>query len=62
MNGAPGELAGVPGTTLAMKPLRYMNQVQKGNVENPNAWDAVGSSLVGFILRFLVFAPLVCDF
>lgn len=24
-----------------MKPLTHMNQVQKGNVEDPNAWNAV---------------------
>jgi hypothetical protein len=39
-----GDLAGVPGTTQAMKPMRYMNQVQKGNVDNPNVWDAVAGS------------------
>jgi hypothetical protein len=39
-----GQLAGVPGTTQAMKPLRYMNQVRKGNVESPNVWDAVAGS------------------
>jgi hypothetical protein len=39
-----GDVAGVPGTTQAIKPLRYMNQVQRGNVENPNVWDAVAGS------------------
>jgi hypothetical protein len=39
-----GDLAGLPGTTQAMKPLRYMNQVQRGNVESPNVWDAVAGS------------------
>jgi hypothetical protein len=33
----------LPPPALAHK-LRYMNQVQKGNVENPNAWDAVVGS------------------
>lgn len=40
-----GDFAGVPGTTQAMKPLRYMHQVQLGNVDNPNAWDAIGGSV-----------------
>lgn len=39
-----GDVAGVPGTTQAMKPLRYMNQVQRGNVDSPNVWDAVAGS------------------
>jgi hypothetical protein len=35
-----GDLLGVPGTTQAMKPLRYLNNVRKGKVESPNVWDA----------------------
>ncbi len=40
-----GDLAGVPGTTQAVKPLRYMNQVQRGKVESPNVWDAMAGSV-----------------
>lgn len=39
------DLAGIPGTTQIMKPMHYMNQVSKGKVDSPNAWDAlVGSA------------------
>jgi hypothetical protein len=34
------DLSGVPGTSQAMKPLRYMHQVGDGKVANPNLWDA----------------------
>lgn len=36
-----GDLAGVPGTTQAMKPLHYLHQVHRGNIEDPNMWDAL---------------------
>jgi hypothetical protein len=36
---------GIPGTDQAFKTIRYERQVDKGMVQNPNAWDAVvGSS------------------
>ncbi|HVW78507.1 MAG TPA: hypothetical protein VHB45_12900 [Alloacidobacterium sp.] len=38
------DLAGVPGTAQTIKPLRYMNRVHKGEVENPNVWDALVGS------------------
>jgi len=41
-----------------MKPLRNMNQVQKGNVEKPSAWDVVVGSahnVAEFILHFFGF-------
>ncbi len=39
------DLAGVPGTTQIIKPLRYMHRASMGKVENPNVWDAtVGSA------------------
>ncbi len=39
-----GDLTGVPGTTQTMKPFRYMHQVQKGNIANPNLYDAIAGS------------------
>lgn len=35
------DVSGVPGTTQLMKPLRYLNRVRKGEVQDPNAWDAL---------------------
>jgi hypothetical protein len=35
-----GELGGIPGTNQALKPLRYLNHVRQGEVDNPNLVDA----------------------
>jgi hypothetical protein len=35
-----GEIAGLPGTTQILKPLRYYHRVQQGKIQNPNLWDA----------------------
>jgi hypothetical protein len=39
-----GDLAGVPGTGQAVKPLRYLDNVNKGKIEDPNVWDAFAGS------------------
>jgi hypothetical protein len=39
-----GDLAGIPGTGQAVKPLRYLDNTNKGKIENPNVWDAVAGS------------------
>lgn len=39
------DLAGVPGTTQVMKPLRYAHRNSQGKIDDPNAFDAfIGSS------------------
>jgi hypothetical protein len=39
-----GDLAGIPGTGQAVKPLRYLDNVNKGKIDNPNVWDAFAGS------------------
>jgi hypothetical protein len=39
-----GDLAGVPGTGQAVKLLRYLDNMNKGKIENPNVWDAFAGS------------------
>lgn len=36
-----GSLAGIPGVTQATKPLHYLHRVQQGQVDSPNAWNAI---------------------
>lgn len=36
-----GEFFGVPGTTQAIKTARYAHRAQMGEIDDPNAWDAV---------------------
>jgi hypothetical protein len=38
------DVAGVPGTTQAMKVARYAKRVHEGKIDNPNVWDAVAGS------------------
>lgn len=38
---AVGQAAGMPGTVQAARTLRYAHRTQMGEINDPNAWDAV---------------------